>query len=178
MDKTETTEALAAIGMMLQAFPSAQSSITADSAKVYLFAVEEFSLDALKRACRAIVRGDVADLKPDFPPTAPKLAQIVKAFEDLIVVERFEAAHTFVIEGSETWRKLILLRGRTLPTTQRTMAGGRIVKGWSVAHEEAAKADLLTLPPPVSEQELAEINGRLAKLGITAGDPEDQADAA
>jgi hypothetical protein len=164
--------------MMLQAFPSAQSSITADSAKVYLFAVEETSLDALKRACRAIVRGDVADLKPDFPPTAPKLAQIAKAFEDLIVVERFEANHTFIVEGSETWQKLVLLRGRTLPTTRRTIAGGRVVTGWSVTHDEAAKAELLTLPPPVSEQRRAEISARLSKLGITAGDAEDQADAA
>jgi hypothetical protein len=169
---------MAAIGMMLQAFPSAQSSITADSPKVYLFAVEEFSIEALKRACRAIVRGEVKDLKPEFPPAAPKLAQIVKEAEDAITVERFEAAHTFVAEGSETWRKLEKLRGHSLPVTERMIPGYGRVRGWSVTHEEADKAELLPLPPPVPPEEMEAIQGRLRKLGYVVGDPEDHEAAA
>lgn len=172
MDKSETTEALAAIGMMLQGFPSSQSSITADSAKVYLFAVEDFRLEALKRACRAIVRGEVEGLKADFAPSAPRLAQIVKDFDDRLTVELYEASHTFVLEGSDTWQKLVKLRGRDLPSTERTMPDGRIAKGWSVPTEEAAKADLLTLPPPVSREEMRAMQGRLRALGYTVGDPE------
>lgn len=177
MDKSETTEAAAAIGMMLKAFPSAQSSITEDSPRVYLFAVEEFSLEALKRACRAIVRGEVKDLKPEFPPAAPKLAQIVKEFEDRIAVERFEADHTFVVEGTDLWRKIELQRGRSLPATEKVIDGRRL-KGWNVTYDEAAKASLLELPPPVSAAELAAINARLAAIGIRVGDPEGAADAA
>lgn len=172
MDKTETTQALQAIGMMLQAFPSAQSSITAESAKVYLFAVEEYSLDALKRACRAIVRGGVKDLKPDFPPAAPKLAQIVKDCEDQLLVERFDARHTFVAEGSDLWRKLELQRGRSLPATEK-LINGRRVRGWNVTYDEAAKANLLELPPPVSDGDFALINARLAAAGIRVGDAEE-----
>src|SRR6185312_3053450 len=103
MDKTETTEALAAIGMMLHGFPSARSSITADSPRVYLFAVDELSLEAVKRACRRIIRGEVDGLNPDFPPPAPKLAQIAKECEARLKVERFEAAHVFVEDGSPRW---------------------------------------------------------------------------
>ena len=175
MDKTETTEALAAIGMMLQAFPSAQSSITADSARVYLFAVEDHSLEALKRACRKIVRGGVKDLKPDFPPAAPKLAQIVKDCEDELTVERFEAGHTFVIEGSERWRKLVMYRGRNLPTREQILPDGRKVTGWSVTHEEAGEADKLALPPPASAEHVEAIR---KKLGFSVGDPEDHEAAA
>jgi hypothetical protein len=177
MDKSETTEALAAIGMMLQAFPSAQSSITADSAKVYLFAVEDYSLEALRRACRAIVRGGVKDLKPDFPPTAPKLAQIVEEHQGKLLVEKFEAEHTFVIEGSDLWRKLELQRGRSLPATEKVIDGRRVT-GWNVTYDEAAKANLLELPPPVSAEEIAAINSRLAAIGIQTGDVEDHEAAA
>ena len=169
MEKNETAEAVATIGMMLQAFPSAQSSITGDSPRVYLFAVEDHSLEALKRACRAIVRGDVADLKPDFPPSAPKLAQIVQHMEDAIKVERHNAEHPFVEEGTELWRKLEHVRGGTLPTFTRTMPDGRVTSGWCVSAAELEEASRTELPPPVSDSELAEINGRLRKLGFDVG---------
>ena len=68
MDKTEAKEATAAIGMMLKAFPSSQSTMSADSPKVYLFAVEEFSLDAIKRACRLFVRGEIKGRNNAFAP--------------------------------------------------------------------------------------------------------------
>jgi hypothetical protein len=153
--------------MMLQAFPSAQSSITADSAKVYLFAVEEFSLEALKRACRSIVRGGVKDLKPDFPPAAPKLAQIVKDCEDQLAVERFEAGHLFVVQGTDLWKKIELQRGHSLPTTEKTIEGHRH-KGWHVTYDEAGKADQLELPPVVELY-------RIKAAGFTVGDDHEDA---
>lgn len=164
--------------MMLQAFPSAQSSITADSPKVYLFAVEDHSLGALKRACRAIVRGDVGGLNPDFPPSAPKLAQVVEQMEAAIAAEKRNAERPFVIEGSELWRKLEHIRGSSLPTFTCTLPNGRVASGWCVDAAEIAKAEKIELPPPVSEQELIEINGRLRAAGFTAGDPDGDRDVA
>src|SRR5690606_3745649 len=73
-------KALKAIGMMLRAFPSSQSTITAETPKVYGFAVEEFSLEAIRRACRAFVRGEVEGHNADFAPSTAKLAQVVKGF--------------------------------------------------------------------------------------------------
>jgi len=171
MDKTETTEAMAAIGMMLQAFPSAQSSITADSPRVYLFAVEEFSLEALKRACRQIVRGEVKDLKADFPPAAPKLAQVVKDCDARIKVEQYEAAHIFISEDSELWEKMKLLRkDRNLPAYQRTLVDGSRRYGWFFDPEEVAKANALQLPPPIPDADMAQRRIDLASRGFTVGD--------
>ena len=123
MNKTEATEATAAIGMMLKAFPSSQSTITADSARVYLFAVEDLPLEAVKRACRAFVRGDVQGRNHSFAPSAPELAQIAKEQEGKIRVEQFEASHLFVLEGSPLWQKLEKLKGTTFPSSLRI--GGR-----------------------------------------------------
>lgn len=157
---------------MLKAFPSAQSNITEDSPRVYLFAVEEYSLEALKRACRAIVRGEVKDLKPEFPPAAPKLAQIVKDCEDRLKVERYEASHMFVEVGSVLWEKMILLRNdRGLLAYERTLPNGHRVKGWFFKPEEVHEADKVVLPAPVDR-------ARLANAGFSVGDPQGQADAA
>ncbi len=179
MDKSETTEAMAAIGMMLQAFPSAQSSITADSPRVYLFAVEEFSIEALKRACRLIVRGEVRDLKPEFPPSAPKLAQIVKDVEDKLRVERYDAERPFVEQGSVIWQKMALLRkDNYLPTYTRTFPDGSQRTGWSFPQAAINEADKLALPPPVSEAEMAQHRSDIASRGYSVGDPEDAEAAA
>lgn len=174
MDKTETTEAVAAIGMMLQAFPSAQSSITADSPRVYLFAVEDFSLEALKRACRLIVRGEIKDLKADFPPSAPKLAQVVKECEDRLMVERHEATHVFIEDGSVLWDKMRLLRkDPSLPAYERLLADGTRRRGWFFNPDEAEKAGRLELPPPMPEVEMAQRRADLARrMNIQVGDAE------
>lgn len=162
--------------MMLQAFPSAQSSITADSPKVYLFAVEDYSLEALKRACRAIVRGQVADMKPEFPPSAPKLAQIVEAKEAELKVERYEAERPFVAVGSEIWQKLSLLRRDTaLPSFLRTMSDGTQVRGWNFAADEISEADKLALPPPIPEADMLQRKADLAKRGVAVAEEQDAA---
>jgi hypothetical protein len=165
--------------MMLQAFPSAQSSITADSPKVYLFAVEEFSIEALKRACRAIVRGEVKDLKPEFPPAAPKLAQIVKDCEDALIVERFEAEHRFVEVGSPLWLKLEAHRqDRALPTYERTMPDGSHRRGWNFKFEEVVVADRLPLPSVIPEADMIQRRKDIAARGFSVGDRDGHEDAA
>jgi len=165
--------------MMLQAFPSAQSSITADSPRVYLFAVEEFSLEALKRACRAIVRGEVKDLRADFPPSAPKLAQVVKDCEAKVTVERYEAAHIFLDEGTELWEKMMMLRkDRALPAYDRTMADGTRRRGWFFDPSEVGKADQLQLPPAIPEADMILRRTDLAKRGFDVGDRIGHEDAA
>lgn len=158
--------------MMLQGFPSAQSSITADSPRVYLFAVEESSLEAVKRACRMIVRGDVKGLNPDFPPPAPKLAQIVKECEARIKVERFEASHIFVENGSVLWEKMKLLRrDQGLLAYDRVLADGRRRRGWFFNPDEVAEADKLSLPPPIPAADMARRKADMdRRLGFTIGD--------
>ena len=170
INKTDATEATAAIGMMLKAFPSSQSTITADSARVYLFAVEDFPLEAVKRACRAFVRGDVGGRNHSFAPSAPELAQIAKEMEGKIRIEKFEAEHQFVLEDSELWKKLERLKGESFPSFQRE--GGR---GWHFKHADVAEAQMVALPPPISEEQQAANRARLRKyLGtrFQVGDPD------
>ncbi len=170
MDKTETPEATTAIGMMLKAFPSSQSTITADSARVYLFAVEDFPLEAVKRACRALVRGEVAGRNNSFAPSAPELAQLAKEFEGKIRIEQFDAAHQFVIEGSELWQKVMLLKQDNCHPT--FIKGGQ--RGWPFPHADIAEASKLALPPPISEAQQAANRARLLKeLRFTVGDPDE-----
>lgn len=149
MDEQEATEAIKAIGMMLRAFPSSQSTITAETPKVYAFAVEDFSLEAVRRACRAFVRGQVDDQNPNFAPSTAKLAQVVKGFEDALVWERFEAGNTFVEVGSDLWRKMIALNGSTPPVSS---ASGK--DGWWFANAKVDEARQIALPPPPSEAQM------------------------
>lgn len=158
MDKTEAKEAAAAIGMMLKAFPSAQSNITDESARVYLFAVEDFSLDAIKRACRLFVRGEVKGRNSAFAPSAPELADACKVAEGQLKVEHYEADRLFVEAGSALWKQLQIHRGdHSLPTFQRD---GK--EGWFFTKDDCSQASLLALPPNISEQQMA-INATRAK---------------
>lgn len=158
MDKTEAKEATAAIGMMLKAFPSAQSNITDESARVYMFAVEDYSLDAIKRACRMFVRGEVKGRNNAFAPSAPELADACKTAEGQLKVEHYEAERTFVEVGSALWKQLQIHRGDHSPLTfQRN---GK--EGWFFDREDCAKATLIALPPTISEQQMA-INATRAK---------------
>lgn len=156
--------------MMLKAFPSSQSTITTDSARVYLFAVEDLPLEAVKRACRAFVRGDIAGRNHSFAPSAPELAQVAKEVEGKLRIEAFEAEHQFVFEGSDLWKQLEVLKNDTFPTFLK--AAGR---GWHFKHADVAKASLLALPPPISEAQRAANRARIrARLGVKfdVGDPE------
>lgn len=168
MNTNEKAEATAAIGMMLKAFPSSQSSITADSAKVYLYAVEDFSLEAVKRACRQYVRGEVKGHNNAFAPSAPEMAALCRVINGDIIVEQFQAANRFIEEGSAEWAKLMIHRGQSsMPTFEKD---GR--KGWFFKAEEVEAALPIALPPPVSpariEQMKEIVRGRIDKLGDTA----------
>lgn len=144
--------------MMLKAFPSSQSSITDESARVYLFAVEDFSLDAIKRACRQFVRGEIGGRNNAFAPSAPELSDACKAAEGQLKVEHYEAERVFVESGSALWKQLQIHRGdHSLPTFQR---GGK--EGWFFSKEDCAQAEMIALPPTISEQQMA-INATRAK---------------
>lgn len=158
MNEQEAAEATKAIGMMLRAFPSSQSTITADSAKVYMFAVEDFSLDAIKRACRLFVRGEVKGRNNAFAPSAPELADACKTAEGQLKVEHYEAERIFVEAGSRLWKQLQIHRGdHSLPTFQRD---GK--DGWFFAKDDCRQAEMIALPPSISEQQMA-INATRAK---------------
>jgi hypothetical protein len=160
MNKTEATEATAAIGMMLKAFPSSQSNISDDSARVYLFAVEEFSLEAIKRACRLFVRGEVKGRNNAFAPSAPELADVCKTAEGQIKVEQYESERVFIEHGSELWHKMLVHRkGESAPTFARD---GK--QGWFFSREDAAEAAKLALPPPPSEAQMQVNAVRLSAL--------------
>lgn len=165
MDQAQMAEAAKAIGMMLRAFPSSLSNITAETPKVYAFAVEEFSLEAVRRACRAFVRGEVPGHNPDFAPSTAKLAQVVKGFGDAIAWEAFARANTFVPVGSDLWRQVTILDGREPPVGSG--AGG---EGWWLANDKLAAARLIALPPPPSAAQMqinAEKIGALQRTGRT-----------
>src|SRR5690606_30496652 len=148
MNKTEAAEATAAIGMMLKAFPSSQSSITDDSARVYLFAVEEFSLEAIKRACRMFVRGEAGERNNSFAPSAPKLIEACKTATNAIKWQHFEETHTFIEHGSPRWNQMLLLKGENdFPTRIRS---GKM--GWFFDNQDLAEASKIALPPPISEE--------------------------
>lgn len=144
--------------MMLKAFPSSQSTMSADSPKVYLFAVEDFSLAAIKRACRLFVRGEVKGRNNAFAPSAPELADACKTAEGQLKVEHYEAERVFVEAGSPLWKQLQIHRGdHSPPTFQRD---GK--EGWFFTKEDCAQAEMIALPPHISEQQMA-INATRAK---------------
>lgn len=68
--------------MMLQGFPSVQSGITAETVAAYLAAVEDVSLEALQRACRAFAKGIVKGFNNDFAPAAARLAQEARKYDE------------------------------------------------------------------------------------------------
>lgn len=164
MNTTETKEAAAMIGMMLKAFPSSQSNISDDSARVYLFAVEDFSLEAVKRACRMFVRGDVPGRNNSFCPSAPELADVCKITEGQIQVEAYEASRVFIEEGSAHWLKMEHMKGGGLMTCTRN---GK--KGWFFEREEAQQAEMVALPPPMTEEQMAENAKRIKSLLTSVG---------
>lgn len=179
MDEQEIAEATKAIGMMLRAFPSSQSSITADSASIYRFAIEDFSLEAVKRACRMIVKGDVPGRNNSFAPSAPELSEICKLAEGRIKVENYEAERQFVAIGSPLWQQICILRGAmSLPSSSR---GG--VEGWLFTKDEVAQAAHVALPAPVSDgqQQVNAVRAKqlIAKTGakFSVGDPDGNVDA-
>jgi hypothetical protein len=171
MNEQETAEATKAIGMMLRAFPSSQSNITADSAKIYIFAIEDMSLEAVKRACRALVRGEVDGRNHSFAPSAPELAQITKGFDQMVAVEQWESQREFVMVGSPLWRQLCALKkDSALPAFTRDGKAG-----WWFDKAVVAEAAQLQLPPPISEAQQAATRARItATLGtkFDLGDPD------
>jgi len=144
--------------MMLKAFPSSQSSITDESARVYLFAVEDFSLDAIKRACRMFVRGEVKGRNNAFAPSAPELSDACKAAEGVLKVEHYEAERVFVEIGSKLWRQLQIHRGDHSPPTFHRNG----IDGWFFTKDDCRQAEMLALPPNISEHQMA-INATRAK---------------
>lgn len=157
--------------MMLEAFPSSQSRITGDTAKVYRFAVEDCSLEAVKRACRAFVRGQVAGHNPDFAPTAPRLVQVVKEMEHELVVESWKADRQFIPAGSERWHQIAMLRNDPLLPT--FVKDG--VEGWWFDNAVVNEAAMIALPPPISQAQLAATKARIqATFGakFDVGDPD------
>ena len=179
MTKDELTEATKAISMMLSAFPSSHSRITEDTARAYRFVAEEFSLEAVKRTCRAFVKGEVADVNAEFAPSTAKFAQVCRELAGQIMVEQYEAERQFVEIGSPLWQQLCMLRGVTsLPSSNR---GG--LEGWLFTKDEIAQAGHVLLPPPVSEgqQQINAVRAKqlIARAGasFSVGDPDGNLDA-
>jgi predicted DNA-binding protein (UPF0251 family) len=135
--------------MMLKAFPSSQSTISADTARVYLFAVEDFTLAAVKRACRMFVKREISGRNHAFAPSAPELVDACEVAAGKIRVEEFEAGRVFIAEGSEQWQQMQIHRGHSLPTFVRD---GK--PGWFFTKKDAEQAALVALPPPLSEAQM------------------------
>lgn len=144
---------------MLKGFLSSQSTITADTARVYLFAVEELPLEVVKRACRMFIRGEVAGRNNSFAPSAPELVDVCKTAAAALKWEQFEAEHSFIEYGSPQWNKMLLLKGEhDFPTRIRD---GKM--GWFFDNQELSQAEKLALPPPITEEQAAANRARLRK---------------
>lgn len=155
--------------MMLKAFPSSQSTISDDSARVYLFAVEDFSLEAIKRACRLFVRGEVKGRNNAFAPSAPELADVCKQAEGQLKVEQYEAERVFIEEGSALWHKMLVhKKDASLPTFNRD---GK--PGWFFAKEDVEQARLISLPAPPSEAQMKINAARVSGLVSTFNSADD-----
>lgn len=150
-------------------FPSSQSSITDDSARIYLFAVEDVCIEAVRRACRQFVRGEVKGRNNSFAPSAAELSELCRSLNSAIIVERFRAANLFVEQGSEAWAKLLIHRGKaSLPTFEKD---GRA--GWYFTTEEVNAAAPIMLPKPVESERLTDFKAMYSeKPRFTAGDPD------
>ena len=173
MNQNELSEATKAIGMMLEAFPSSQSRITDATAKVYRFAIEDCSLEAVKRACRAFVRGQVAGHNPDFAPTAPRLVQVVKEFEHELVVESWKETRQFIQVDSQAWHQIAMLKND--PMLPTFIKDG--VEGWWFDNAVVDEAAMIALPAPMSEAQMEANRIRLSRLArISVGDPDAEGD--
>lgn len=142
--------------MMLRAFPSSQSTLTADSAKVYAFAVADCSVEGVKMACRALVRGEADGMSHTFAPSAPELAVLTRKMDEKIRQDDFNAKHLFVTEGTALWRKLEILKGEPQKAGHR---GGK-----HFTNEDIAAAQSIALPPPPTEDEMAARRAAATKI--------------
>lgn len=171
MNQIEAAQATTIIGMMIKAFPSSQSTMTDDSAMAYLYAVEDYSLAAVTRACRDFIKNKVPGRNNrDFAPSAPALAEQCEIAEGALKVEAYEAARIFIEADSELWRKMEIAKGdHSLVSTTRN---GK--RGWFFLPEEVAKAERVALPPPLSEAERLARSARLSVLlsGLNPSDTE------
>lgn len=157
--------------MMLQAFPSSQSSITADAVPAYLMSIEDFDLAAIEAACRAFIKGEVKNRNNGFAPSAPELSAECQRQQDRLRWQEHVENHEFVAVESDDWRKIEQYRGRTPPV--KTRDG---VLGWYIPKLELSEARKLELPAPVSEEKRQQIGRDLKR--IAAGDYDGDRDVA
>lgn len=69
-----------AITAMLAGFLNAKSADPKATMAAYVAELSRYPAWAVERACRAIGSGQVPDLSPDYPPSAPRIAQIAQSF--------------------------------------------------------------------------------------------------
>lgn len=136
-----------------------------------MMAVEDVSLEALARGCKAFIKGEVEGHNNSFAPSAPKLVEVCREFDRALIVERFQSANVFIEEGSARWAQLLIHRGATsLPSFEKD---GR--KGWYVTDEEDQAASLVKLPPRISANKRAELQHIVKKnQGFSIGDPDEE----
>lgn len=171
MDKQEIAQASRAIGLMLQAFPSSQSSISADAVPAYLMSIEDFDLNAVQSACKAFIKGEVKGRNNGFAPSAPELAAESQRQQDRLRWQDHIDSHEFIAVGSDDWQKIAMHRGNTPPV--KTRDG---VLGWFIPKMELTEARKLELPAPVSDEKRQRIGRDLKRLA--AGDSDGDRDVA
>lgn len=105
----------AEIAGLMMAFHSARNVSKAEAAIVtrkYAEALERYPLWAIKQGFRMVERGEVAGLNPDFPPSAPRLCEVVSAcllphMADRVAVREVLKAMPAPRENPEMQRKII-----------------------------------------------------------------------
>lgn len=83
MEIEEEAQASRAIGYLLMIWDPHHEKQTPATPGIYLGAVRDLSLEAVKMACKAFHDGTAPDFNPNYgAPTAPKLAQVARLFQD------------------------------------------------------------------------------------------------
>ena len=159
MRKAEIIQAKVILATMFRAFPSS-SNITEDNVAPFMMAIEDFDLSAIEAAAKAFIKGDVKGRNASFAPSAPELANECRIQQDRMRWQENEATKDFIEVGSETWRKLEKLTGKTFPFREITV-DGRSIRGWSFPKGQVAEAKLLELPAPRADLAIEAVSGKL-----------------
>lgn len=81
---TQTRAKKAAILKLMHGYPSSQSKITEEVVDAYLDAVEQFSPEAVLRACQRFAQGDVPGQSLDFLPPAASVAAQSRMYDQIV----------------------------------------------------------------------------------------------
>jgi hypothetical protein len=95
--KQHQAEALMAIGAVFAGIPSMRNTDNAKTAAFYLSELGDLPVFAIKAACEAFRKGEIAGCDPDFAPTTVRLYGAAKKFAERALNRRYGAERILLI---------------------------------------------------------------------------------